>query len=49
MGGAIQTVPKERVKQQRKMDRSLMMSADQLGLDAQKLADIVAYLKSIKP
>jgi hypothetical protein len=28
------------------MDRSLMFSADMLGLDAQTLADIVAYLQS---
>ncbi|TLD68970.1 dehydrogenase [Phragmitibacter flavus] len=46
MGGLTQTVPRERIKQMKKMDRSLMLSAEMMGLDAQKLADIVAYLQS---
>jgi putative membrane-bound dehydrogenase-like protein len=46
MGGLTQTVPRNRIKEMKKMDKSLMLSADMLGLDAQKLADIVAYLQS---
>jgi hypothetical protein len=29
------------------MNRSLMLSAEQLGLDAQAVADLVAYLKGL--
>jgi putative membrane-bound dehydrogenase-like protein len=46
MGGQTQTVPKKLLKSMNKLDRSLMFSADTLGLDAQTLADIVAYLQS---
>jgi putative membrane-bound dehydrogenase-like protein len=46
MGGQTQTVPKKVLKSMNKLDRSLMFSADTLGLDAQALADIVAYLQS---
>ena len=46
MAGQVQTVPKNRVKSVRKLDRSLMFSADMLGLSAETLADIVAYLQS---
>jgi len=43
-GGATQLVPKDRVEGQSKMNRSLMMSGEQLGLTAQDVADIVAWL-----
>lgn len=46
MAGQTQTVPKSKIKSVKKMDRSLMFSADMLGLSAQDLADIVAYLQS---
>jgi len=46
MGGQVQTVPRNRVKSVQKMERSLMFSAAMLGLDAQTLADIAAYLQS---
>ncbi len=46
MGGLTQTVPKGRIASEKKMDRSLMLSAAQLGLTAQDLADLVEYLKS---
>jgi putative heme-binding domain-containing protein len=46
MGGLVQTVPQDRVASVKKMDRSLMYPPSQLGLDAQKIADIVAWLKS---
>jgi len=44
-GGVTQLVPKQRVAGgQAKMTRSLMMSGEQLGLSAQDVADIAAYL-----
>ncbi len=46
MAGQVQTVPKKRVKSVKKMERSLMFSADMLGLSAETLADIAAYLQS---
>ncbi len=45
MGGQIQMVPKARVKEKKPLGKSLMMSATQLGLTAQDLADLAAYLK----
>lgn len=47
-GGVTQLVPKNRVKQVKWMKESLMLSADQLGLTAQDVADITAYLQSWK-
>lgn len=44
-GGITQEVPKELIKSRKAMDRSLMLSADQLGLSAQDVADIVEWLK----
>ena len=40
--------PPEKVQQIEKMTRSLMMSADQLGLTAQDVADIAAWLATYK-
>jgi putative heme-binding domain-containing protein len=45
MGGVNQYVPKSRVQKRSKLDRSLMLSAFQLGLTAQDVADIVAYMR----
>ncbi|SKB02887.1 putative membrane-bound dehydrogenase domain-containing protein [Prosthecobacter debontii] len=45
MGGQTQFVPKSRIASRKKMDRSLMLSASQLGLSAQDIADIVAYMR----
>lgn len=45
MGGQTQFVPKSRIASRRKLDRSLMLSAVQLGLTAQDVADIAAYLR----
>jgi len=45
-GGLTQMVPKKQVAARKGLDRSLMMSADQLGLTAQDLADIAAYLQT---
>jgi putative membrane-bound dehydrogenase-like protein len=48
-GGLTQLVPKSQVTgRQVKMDRSLMLSSQQLGLGAQDVADIAAFLASYK-
>jgi len=46
MGGVTQIVPATRVATRRRMTDSLMMSAAQLGLRAQDVADLVAFLRS---
>jgi putative heme-binding domain-containing protein len=46
MGGVTQMIPAGKIKSKRKMKRSAMLSATQLGLTAQEVADIVAYLKA---
>jgi putative membrane-bound dehydrogenase-like protein len=48
MGGLVQTVPRSKIKALTKMKRSLMFSAEMMGITPQGLADIVAYLKSDK-
>jgi len=47
MGGLVQTVPRARIASVKKMTQSLMYEPSQLGLTAQGIADIVAYLKSL--
>ena len=47
-GGLTQMVPKNRIAGKKNLGRSLMMSADQMGLTPQDLADIAAYLKTVK-
>jgi putative membrane-bound dehydrogenase-like protein len=47
MGGVLQLIPADRVKDKRRLDRSLMLSAEQLGLHEQEIADLVAYLRSL--
>ncbi|MFK5923293.1 MAG: c-type cytochrome [Verrucomicrobiota bacterium] len=47
MGGVTQIVPGKKIKSRKNLGRSLMLSGDQLGLTAQDVADIVAYLKTI--
>ncbi|NBV86204.1 MAG: hypothetical protein EBS01_08085 [Verrucomicrobia bacterium] len=48
VGGMIQTVPKSRIASlTANKERSLMYEPSQLGLDAQKIADIIAWLKSL--
>jgi putative heme-binding domain-containing protein len=44
MGGGTQIIPADRVANRRRMRESLMMSAAQLGLTAQDVADLVAFL-----
>jgi len=46
IGGVRQLIPAARIKSRRRLGHSLMLSADQLGLSAQDLADVVAYLKT---
>ena len=46
--GATVHVAKSRIKSRRKLDKSMMLSATQLGLNAQEVADIVAYLRTGK-
>ena len=48
MGGQNQYVAKSRIRSRRKLDQSMMLSATQLGLSAQDVADIVAYLRNGK-
>ena len=45
MGGVTQIIPADRVASRRRMQESLMMSAAQLGLTAQDVADLVAFLR----
>jgi putative membrane-bound dehydrogenase-like protein len=45
MGGQTQWVDRSLVASRRKLGRSMMMSATQLGLSAQDVADLVAYLR----
>jgi putative membrane-bound dehydrogenase-like protein len=47
MGGVTQLIPADRVAgRPRRMQESLMMSAAQLGLTAQDVADLIAFLRS---
>ena len=45
MGGATQLIPADRVGSRRRIVGSLMMSAAQLGLTTQDVADLVAFLR----
>jgi putative heme-binding domain-containing protein len=48
-GGITQLVPKERIAgRPEKMTQSLMMSGEQLGLSAQEVADVAAFLATYK-
>ena len=46
MGGVTQIIPANRVAQRRRLKESLMMSGAQLGLTAQDVADLIAFLRS---
>jgi putative heme-binding domain-containing protein len=46
MGGITQIIPAARVAKRQRMKASLMMSAAQLGLTAQDVADLVAFLQA---
>jgi putative membrane-bound dehydrogenase-like protein len=45
-GGITQIVPTSRVASQRRMQESLMIGAAQLGLKAQDVADLIAFLRA---
>jgi putative membrane-bound dehydrogenase-like protein len=45
-GGLTQMIPAAKIESNRGLRRSLMLNADQLGLKAQDIADIVAWLKT---
>ena len=47
-GGLLQLIPKPRVKKIERMRRSLMWSPQLLGLDAQGLADLVAWMQATR-
>jgi putative heme-binding domain-containing protein len=47
-GGLVQKVAKKDIAERKQMDRSLMLNADQLGLTAQDVADIVEWMKAYK-
>lgn len=44
-GGVTQLIPAAQIQERKRLGRSLMLSAQQLGLTAQQVADIVAYLR----
>ena len=46
MGGVTQLIPAAKIRNRPPLGRSLMLSAEQLGLTAQDVADITAYLKT---
>ncbi len=45
LGGQTQYIPKKRIAKRSKMTRSMMMSAAQLGLSAQDVADLIAVMQ----
>ena len=47
MGGLVQSIPRNRVKDETHLDRSLMFTPAQMGLTEQGVADIAAYLRSL--
>lgn len=49
MGGMVQTVPQDRIASVKPLGRSLMYDPANLGQTQQSIADIVAYLKGLKP
>ena len=47
-GGIVQVISSSRLEAIEPLGRSLMLSADQLGLSAQNVADLLAYFKALK-
>jgi putative membrane-bound dehydrogenase-like protein len=47
MGGVTQLIPADLVKSKTRLNRSLMMGAEQLGMGPQEIADVVAYLRGL--
>ena len=46
-GGIVQVIPSNKIKSVEPLGRSLMMSAEQLGMSAQDIVDVLAYLRSL--
>lgn len=46
-GGLTQMIPADQIAENKRLKPSLMLSADQLGLSAQQLADLIAYLRTL--
>lgn len=46
MGGLTQVIPQARIRTRERLPRSLMMSAADLGMSAQDVADLIAYLRT---
>jgi len=46
MGALTQLIPADRIATRKQLGRSLMLSGEQLGLSAQDIADVVAWLKT---
>jgi len=46
MGGATQMIPQDRVKARERLPRSIMISAAELGMSAQDVADVIAFLRT---
>ena len=47
LGGQTQTIAKSRIASMKRMEKSLMYSPSNLGLSAQAIADMTAYLKGL--
>ena len=47
LGGQTQTISRSRIAEMKPLEKSLMYTPAQLGLDGQKIADITAYLQSL--
>jgi len=45
-GGTTQAVPKGMIQKREDMKRSLMLGADEIGLTAQDVADLVEWMKT---
>ena len=45
-GGVLQRVPKKQITSKKDLKQSLMLSADQLGMTAQDVADVVEWMKT---
>lgn len=46
IGGIVQKIPGNQIGSRKDLDRSLMLGADQLGMTAQDVADVVEWMKS---
>ena len=46
MGGVTQIIPADRVKARERLPRSIMIGAAQLGMSAQDVADVIAFLRT---